>query len=144
MDVAIEDTGVAGAMAAQFERDLSRSTEIVLRTWRRPVPPPAPPRVRARRSARRVMRTVTGVGRSIGAAVTGSRSLEDFELGPLIGVGVVFAAFAALAVWWPPVVAIPLAVLVGWTGLSFIIEAAGLWIERRRTPVRPPAPKPRR
>ncbi|MEZ5317895.1 MAG: phospholipase D-like domain-containing protein [Vicinamibacterales bacterium] len=134
LDVAIEDPGVAGALATQFERDLAQSTEIVLRTWRRPVPPPAPPRVRARRSARRVMRTVTGVGRSLGAVVTGNRPLEDYEVPPLIGAGAILTGLAALAFWHPLVVAAPLAVIAGWTGLGFIVEAIALWSGRRRKP----------
>jgi CDP-diacylglycerol--glycerol-3-phosphate 3-phosphatidyltransferase/cardiolipin synthase len=132
MDIAIEDPSVARTLAEQFEHDLSLSTEIVLRTWRRPVPPPAPTSVRARRSARRVMRTVTGVTRSIGAAVTGNRPLEDFEIFPLIWVGVALTAFGAATFWWPLLIAAPLAVLVGWSGLGFIVEAATLWHSRRR------------
>lgn len=132
MDVAIEDQTVAETLAAQFEHDLTQSTEIVLRTWRRPVPPPAPPSVRARRSARRVMRTVTGVSRSIGAVVTGNRPLEEFEIFPLVGVSGLLLLGAAAAITWPLAVAAPIAVLAAWTGLGFMVEAVTLWRGRRR------------
>ena len=36
--------------------------------------------------SRRVARTVSGVGRTIGAAVTGNRPLENFEITPLVGI----------------------------------------------------------
>ena len=88
------------------------------------------PGARARRSARRVMRTMTGLGRSIGAAVTGNRRLVEFEFAPLMTFGAILAVVAGLAFWYPRVFAWPLAGLAGWTGLSFIAEAVKLW--RRR------------
>lgn len=130
LDVAIEDTDVAGQLAAQYQLDLSRSTEIVANRPHRPAAAPA--RIRAHRSARRAGRTVRGVGSSIGAAVTGSRMLEDYEIMPLMVAGASLAGVTALAVWRPAVVAWPMAVLLGWTGLSFIGEALTLWWHRRR------------
>jgi phosphatidylserine/phosphatidylglycerophosphate/cardiolipin synthase-like enzyme len=130
MDVAIEDADVAGRLAAQFQLDLAQSTEIVPNKPRpRPV---ASARLRAQRSARRATRTVRGVGSSIGAAVTGSRPLEDFEIAPLVATGLLLMALAAVAVWKPPAVAWPIAVLAGWTGLSFMGEALVRWIRRGR------------
>jgi phosphatidylserine/phosphatidylglycerophosphate/cardiolipin synthase-like enzyme len=128
LDVAIEDATVAGRLADQFLQDLSQSTEIVLHQPRPRAP--APTRVRARRSARRVVRTVTGVGRSMGAAVTGSRPLEDFEVFPLTVAAGILLAVAAIALWRPSVVAWPIAIVFGWTGASFAIEAAARWWKR--------------
>jgi len=130
LDVAIEDSDVAGQLAAQYQLDLSRSTEIVANRPHRPAAAPA--RIRAHRSARRAGRTVRGVGSSIGAAVTGSRMLEDYEILPLMVAGASLAAITALAVWRPSAVAWPIAVLLGWTGLSFIGEALMLWWHRRQ------------
>jgi cardiolipin synthase A/B len=129
MDIAIEDAGVARRLADQFRRDLTQSTEIVI--GQRRVPPAAPARVRARRSARRAQRAVTGVGRSIGAAITGSRPIEDFEVFPLFAAAVVLAATTALAIWRPGLVAWPVAIVAGWTGASFLVEALAMWWQGR-------------
>jgi hypothetical protein len=129
MDVAIEDATIAGRLADHFRQDLTNATEVVLD---KPRPrPPAPPRVRARRSARKAVRTVGGVGRSITAAVTGNRPLEDYEVAPLVGTGLVLSGIAGAAIWRPAIVAWPVAVILGWTGISFVVEAAVRWWRRR-------------
>jgi phosphatidylserine/phosphatidylglycerophosphate/cardiolipin synthase-like enzyme len=129
MDVAIEDATIAGRLADHFRQDLTNATEVVLD---KPRPrPPAPPRVRARRSARKAVRTVGGVGPSITAAVTGNRPLEDYEVAPLVGTGLVLSGIAGAAIWRPAIVAWPIAVLLGWTGISFVVEAAVRWWRRR-------------
>lgn len=128
-DVAIEDAGIAGRLAEHFREDLANSTEVVLDKPR--ARSSAPPRVRARQSARRAVRTVQGVGHSITAAVTGNRPLEDYEVAPLVGAGLVMTGIAAAAVWWPAIIAWPVALVVGWTGLSFVAEAAVRWWRRR-------------
>jgi hypothetical protein len=78
-----------------------------------------------------MIRTVTGVGRSIGAVVSGNRPLEDFEIAPLVGAGVLLGLLAALAFWAPKALAWPIAVIAAWTGASFMVEAAVMW--RRRS-----------
>lgn len=131
LDVAIEDQDVARTLAAHYEEDLAASTEIVLgqRRWRPRVP--MSPRARARRSARRVMRTVTGIGRSIGAAVTGNRPLEEFEYAPLLSFGTLLGTVAVLGLVYPHLLAWPFAVLAGWTAVSFVFDAMSLWRRRR-------------
>jgi hypothetical protein len=76
---------------------------------------------------------VSSVGHSVGAAVMGSRRLEDWESAPLMTIGGVCAAIAAIALWRPAVLAWPIALALAWIGLSFMAEAAGL-IRRRRHP----------
>jgi phosphatidylserine/phosphatidylglycerophosphate/cardiolipin synthase-like enzyme len=131
LDVAVEDPVVAKRLADHFRQDMARSTEIVLDRPRAKLV--APIRQRARRSARRASRAVTGVSRSIGAAITGSRPLEDFEVAPLVGVGVILGAIAALAVWRPGIFAWPIAVVAGWTALSFLFEAISMWWRKQGT-----------
>jgi phosphatidylserine/phosphatidylglycerophosphate/cardiolipin synthase-like enzyme len=131
IDVAVESESVARTLEAQYEEDLASSTEIVV-SRRRASGLPMDPRARARRSARRVMRTMSGIGRSIGAAVTGNRRLEDFEYAPLFTFGAILFVIAGLAFWWPRAFAWPLAALAAWIGISFIMEAVSLW-RRRRT-----------
>jgi cardiolipin synthase A/B len=128
LDVAIEDEAVARTLEAHYEDDLAHSTEIVL--GRRTTGLPMNPRARARRSARRVMRTMSGIGRSIGAAVTGNRRLEEFEYAPLFTFGTLLSILAVLAVMYPSALAWPLAVLAGWTGISLVLEAIPLWRKR--------------
>ena len=130
LDVAVEDEGVAGTLAAHYLEDLDRSTEIVLQTYRlaaRPRPTSARPASRRYRSSRRVVRTVTDVGRSLGAAVTGNRRLEDFEAGPVIATALVLTALAALAFFMPAALAWPFGALALWTAITFFAEAWGLW-----------------
>jgi phosphatidylserine/phosphatidylglycerophosphate/cardiolipin synthase-like enzyme len=135
LDVAVEDEGVARTMQEHFEEDLSRSTEIVLRAGASPA---RPDRTRARpfdgaarppRGSRRIVRSVTGVGRSIGAAVTGNRPLEAFEVVPLVTVASLLIAIAAIAVFAPFLIAWPLAAVAIWIAVSFFVEA---WAARRR------------
>jgi cardiolipin synthase A/B len=137
LDVVIEDEGVARTMEEMYVRDLEQSTEIVLRHGgqriRRGGGMPMSSGARARRSARRVMRTVSGLGRSIGAAVTGSRPLEDFEFVPLLTFGVTLSAVAVAAFWKPLLLAWPAAVLLAWTGVGLVVEAVAAWRRGRRS-----------
>jgi cardiolipin synthase len=70
---------------------------------------------------------MTGMGHSIGAAVTGSRPLENFELLPVLTVGLVLAGLAALALIAPRALAWPVAALAAWIGVTFLVEAWTLW-----------------
>ncbi len=134
LDVAVEDEGVAQTLAAHFEEDLAHSTEIVLASRRWTRRPPVQPRGRPRRarSSRRVVRTVTNVGHSLGAAITGNRPLESFEMVPLVGVGVLLAAIAVVAFIAPRLLAWPVAVLAGWTATTVLAEAWNVWRRSRR------------
>jgi phosphatidylserine/phosphatidylglycerophosphate/cardiolipin synthase-like enzyme len=134
LDVAIEDERIAGQLEQHFLQDLERATEIVLQTFRlstRPRGQKAAPRPTPRRyrSSRRVVRTVTDMGRSISAAVTGNRPLEEFELGPVIGVGLVLLALAAVGFFAPRALAWPIAAIAFWTAVTFLAEA---WTLSRR------------
>jgi phosphatidylserine/phosphatidylglycerophosphate/cardiolipin synthase-like enzyme len=135
LDVALEDHGVAATLEAHYLADLERSTEIVLQTHRLPTrfSVAAAPRhaTRGYRSSRRVVQTVTGVGRSLGAAVTGNRRLEDFEAGPVLATAFALMAMAAVAFFAPRALAWPFAVLAFWTAITFVAEAWKLW---RRKP----------
>jgi cardiolipin synthase len=123
LDVAIEDTDVAAVMEEHFLQDLSKATAITVGAkGRLMVSPTRPPRGRARQSARRVVREVTGVARSLGAAVTGSRPLEDFEVGPLLVLGSTFCALAALALYAPRIVAWPAAAMALWAGITLLVD----------------------
>lgn len=134
LDVAIEDAEFAERMAAQYEADLARATEIVL-TPRNRVRPAEPAAVHdARRalsgSAGRAAAGAVSVGSTLGAALTNRRILGAAEAGLLARVGAVFIAVAAIAAAWPQLVAWPLGVLAGWMGLAWMARSYTL----RRTP----------
>lgn len=133
LDVAIDDEGVARTMEAQFEEDIAHATEITLSDrGRLLVSGPTRRQGRARRSARRAVREVTGVARSVSAALTASRPLEDFEVTPLVVMGLTGMVVAALSIWQPRVVAWPVAALVGWAAVSLFVEAWRAWLAWRR------------
>jgi phosphatidylserine/phosphatidylglycerophosphate/cardiolipin synthase-like enzyme len=140
LDVAIEDEGIARTLEGHYEADLARSTEMVLSTYRRRSRPrfrrdTRQPRAAPRRlrSSRQVVRTVTGVGRSVGAAITGNRPVEGFELAPLIAVSAILALLAIVGFLTPRVLAWPTAVLAAWTATTVLIEAWTVWSKDRRT-----------
>lgn len=128
LDVAVEDQRVAGQMAEAFLEDLSQSTEIILVGRRRSRNrAPARAAARARGSARRVVRSVSSAGRSLGAAVMGSRPLSDYEIFPLIAGGLLLVALAVGVYLVPEVLMWPVVVVATWTGIGLLIEAIRLW-----------------
>jgi len=127
LDVAVEDEGVAAILASHYLEDLEQATEIVLRHGRRSRNrAPASAGARARGSARRAVRSVSGVGRSLGAAVTGSRPLGDFEIVPLVGAGAALLAGAVLAWFVPSLLVWPAVAVSAWIGVSLLAEALRL------------------
>jgi phosphatidylserine/phosphatidylglycerophosphate/cardiolipin synthase-like enzyme len=127
LDVAIEDQGVARTLEGHYEEDLDKSTEIVAaRSGRLKRSTPGRTRDSARRAARRALRTASGVGHAISAAVMGRRQLEAWESAPLLTLGLVLLGLTAVGLWRPFVLALPLAVLSIWIGLSFVAQALGL------------------
>jgi cardiolipin synthase A/B len=130
LDVAIDNVGVASVLESQFEDDLRRSTEITLSDHGRLLAtPPKPKRHLARRSARRAVREVTGVARSVGAALTASRPLEDFEVGPLLLLGATGLLLATIAFFRPTFLAWPAALLLLVAAFNLFTEA---WRARPR------------
>jgi cardiolipin synthase len=137
LDVAVEDRRFGAIMAAQYESDLARASEIVL-TRRNRVGPteirvgPAARRARSG-SAGRVAAGAVSVGSALGAALTNRRSLGVAEGGLLAKVGAVAIGFAIVAAFWPRVVAWPLAVLSAWVGLAWLAKAYALRRQGRQS-----------
>jgi phosphatidylserine/phosphatidylglycerophosphate/cardiolipin synthase-like enzyme len=132
LDVAIEDAAVAHTLERHFEEDLAHSTEVVLRTPRRGRRPAAGQPPRRYRSSRRVVRTVTGVGRSLGAAVTGNRPLENYEIRPIVTVALLLTGVAGVGFFSPWLLAWPAALLAAWLALTFLAEAWQVWRRSNR------------
>ena len=76
---------------------------------------------------------MTGIGHSVGAAVTGNRQLEAWESSPVLGIGLLAGLVAVFGFWHPKVLAWPLAILAAWIAISFIAEAVTLWWSGRDT-----------
>ena len=76
---------------------------------------------------------MSGVGRSLGAAVTGSRPLGDFEVVPLLGAGALLIGGGTAAFFYPSLLVWPAVAMAAWTGLSLITEALALARHQRRS-----------
>ncbi len=131
LDVVLEDEAFAKAMAAQFEADLERSTEIVLvagRRVRRADRMDAGEHARraASGSAGRVAAGAVSVGSALGAALTNRRALGPAEAGLLAKMALVALALGAVGALWPRAVAWPAALLAVWMGFSWLAKAVGL------------------
>ena len=135
LDVAIEDAAFAARMAAQYEDDLERATEIVLTRRNRVQPtdrsgaragraPGVVGQRRARRRGRRQRRQRAGrrahqssparAGGGAAARAGGCGGADRWPSSPCCG--------RALVAW-------PFAVLAGWIGLAALVSA---WSLRRR------------
>ncbi|HEV2540407.1 MAG TPA: phospholipase D-like domain-containing protein [Frateuria sp.] len=137
IDVAVEDTGFAALLEAQYERDLTNATEIVLAPRRhRPYiervkssteRPPRPKRPGG--SSSRAAAGALRIANTVGAALTDRRVLGDTARGPLLVGIAVLTVLAAVALVWPRVVSWPIAVLAAWFALNLAIR---VWRLRRR------------
>jgi cardiolipin synthase A/B len=142
LDVAVEDAGFAGALAQRFEEDLENATEVVLGVRR----PPASRERRLRRGSREGSAVKTAgairLGNAVGAALGGYRILGPSEATTLVLPGLALLLLAALFLAVPRVVAIPLAIVLAWLGVTLLL-AAGRARGARREGVGPRARRPR-
>lgn len=130
LDVAVEDRTFAEQMAVMYEEDLSRATEVVLTRRNRVGATEAPPRTVRRARAGSAGRAAAGamsMGSALGAALTNRRVLGPTESGLLVKLALVAVAVAVLALLWPWLVAVPVAVIVGWLGIAALWKA---WVLR--------------
>ncbi len=139
IDVAVEDTGFAEELAAQYERDLGNATEIVLapRRYRRGDKildgSARPPRVpKAGGTPSRAAASALRIANSVGAVLTNRRVLGDTAVGPLLAGMLALAAIAVIAVIWPAWIGWPFAGLAGWMALNLGVRGWRLRQERRR------------
>jgi cardiolipin synthase A/B len=153
LDVAIEDAAFARRMAAQYEKDLARSTEIVLTRHNRvrrsepSVDGEAEAGVRVRRavsgSAGRAAAGAVSVGSALGAALTNRRMLGPTEVGLLAMTAVFMLGVAAIAAVFPRVFAWPLALFAAWFGIAWAFKAWRLWHGHIRAPLTPESARER-
>jgi cardiolipin synthase A/B len=134
LDVAVEDAGFAGQLAAQYERDLGNATEIVLAPRRHG----SSERVRRSEERPRIHRNGGSSGRaaagalrianSVGAVLSNRRVLGDTSSGPLFIGTLALAALAVIAILWPAWIGWPFGLMTGWFALNLGIRA---WRVRR-------------
>jgi cardiolipin synthase len=135
IDVAMEDVGLAREMEEMFLADLENATEIVIDFKCRMVPDASV----SLRGDRGKPGSRGASGRAIGVirfahavveTVAGHRRSLGFAKSRLMAICAgAFLASSAIAILWPRVVALPLAVVMGWAGLTLMVRAIRL---RRR------------
>jgi len=153
IDVAVENEEFARHMEEMYLRDLENATEIVINMRRRVVPDrksAPPPLEHERKGPRGASGRAVGAVRfahAVGTAVTRRRALGFAQSSLMAIFGGLLAALAAVAVLWPRVIALPLAVLMAWLGVAMLINAVRLRQrqprgrrKRSRTPVRVKTP----
>jgi len=128
LDVVAEDERFAQEMEHMYLEDLARSTEIVLhkKRWVRPAAGRTeniPPRKTASGSAGRATAGVLRIGNAVGAAITNNRLLGPAEARILFSAACLLLIQTIVAIVWPRVVAIPLAILGGWLAISLFLKA---------------------
>ncbi len=131
LDVAVDNEDFAGRMAAMYEADLARSTEIVLGGRRRVRASAAAGGAGRRRralsgSAGRAAAGAMSVGAAVGAALTRRRVLGPAEANLLGVVAVMLIAVAVVGVLWPWVLSVPIAVIAAWLGVVMGLKALRL------------------
>jgi cardiolipin synthase len=146
LDVAVEDDGFANQMEEMFQRDLERSTEIVIsqrhvRAANPRVPlktrgPMWAPHRRTGRARRAAAAGAMRIGRTFGAALTARRALGAAEAGPLLWGVLLLGAIGFVGLKWPKALAYPLGVLLLWTAISWSIQALKLLRRRSRAVAR--------
>jgi cardiolipin synthase len=123
LDVIVEDERFSRSMEEMYLDDLSRSTEIVLDTKRRPLAISRRPRRRQESAARQAATGVMRLGNVVGAAITNRRELGPAEAMIMAQGAAILAAVALVATYWPKVVTVPIAVLCTWMAISLAIRA---------------------
>ena len=135
LDIAVEDTGFAGAMEEMFLSDLENSTEIVLSNRNRVTLTRKKPRIpyRHRRLSGSPGRTGSGAlraGFTIGAALTEHRLLGHAEA-KITGVaGILLLILALIGLFFPLAVTIPLGIFCGWISLTLLIRTYRLLTDK--------------
>ena len=130
LDLAVYDDDFGRQMQEMYVQDLEKSTEIVLS--HRKIRPRAQRPVHfqpLRGSASRAAASALRIGNTVGAALTNRRVLSGAEAGTMAKFGLGFFVVAVLGLFFPRALALPVAVLLGWLGVTLVLKA---WHIRRR------------
>jgi cardiolipin synthase len=128
LDVIAEDERFSQKMEEMYLQDLAHSVEIVLREKRRVLPTAERPRVgplqkTASGSAGRAAAGVLRIGNAVGAAITDHRVLGPAEAKIMFAAAWLLVLLSVVAILWPRVLAVPIAVLGGWVAISLLVKA---------------------
>jgi cardiolipin synthase len=141
LDVAIDSRAVAAEMERMYLADLTNATEVVLSHDRvRGIGDSLTARKRrTKRGHRRdgAAGSVAAAGairvaNAVGAAMANRRLLGPAEVGLLLGSGATLLALAVVAMLWPVLLALPVAVVAGYVGLALLWRAHRLRSQVRR------------
>jgi cardiolipin synthase len=145
LDVVIEDDRIGDEMEEMFLEDLERATEMVLTAQRRLAPSlqarrhvkmlDGSRRLRARVGSGSSSRAAAGaiqIGRTVSAAITNQRALGPAEARIMGSAGLLLFGGSVIAVLWPSVISVPLAVIGVWVAISLFIRAFHLHREGKR------------
>jgi len=145
IDVSIEDEQIATAMELKFIQDLEQATEVVLQGQRRRPVLSHPRDVDLAQSARDLIhpsstarraaaaaRQAARISDALGAVVRGTRPVENSEASAFLSIGLALLAVALLIGFFPYLVAAPLAVVLGVSGIGIALRALGLYHARNR------------
>lgn len=141
LDAVIEDTAFAECMVKSYLDDLTNATEVVLRGRRRnrAARSALPGGSSKRRMGDRRMgsgsagRGVAGairIGNTVTAAVTDRRVLAAADSRAIAMAGAVLVALSVVAVLWPRVFAIPIAILSVWFGGAMLLQSYRLRVHK--------------
>lgn len=133
LDIVVENEAFGQAMEDMFAKDLTNSTEIVLKARRRVRPAggisrPRPPR--AGGSAARAAAGALRIGNAIGSVLAARRVHQPTERALMGQGGAILAVLSIVGFLWPRVLAWPLALLFMWFALALIARA----VRRRKPP----------
>jgi cardiolipin synthase len=128
LDLAIEDDAFAQLMEETYERDLTHATEVVLKSRKR-VRLPCADAARSKPGGGSMARATAGalrVSRTVGAAMMNRRVLAPAEARTIALAGLVPLVLASLAIFFPHLVAWPLAAMLVWIAITLFIRASRL------------------
>jgi cardiolipin synthase A/B len=130
-----EDETFARQMEAMYLQDLANATEVILDeglTMPRPATRNDQAAAGGGGSAGRAAAGLLRIGNTVGAAVTGRRLLEPVEARIMLTVGVILLVIGVLLVFFPRVLAYPLAAVTGWFAVSLLCRSYRLRRSGRR------------
>ncbi len=131
LDVAVEDEAFAEQMEAMYLQDIGQATEIVLNEKRvRPRELRRRPRQPARyRGKTTGVATALRLGNTVAAAIQQQRVLGPVEAAIMLILGLLLLFVAAIGIYWPRLLALPIVVGSLWFAVCLLARA---WRLRRR------------
>lgn len=141
LDIAVEDEGFAAEMKAMYLEDLGQATEIVLspehlvRPLEERVRQRTPVRYRGKSAS---VASAVRLGHTVAAAMQQRRVLGAAEAAAMLLLGSILLAIAAIGVYMPHLLALPITVLSFWLAASLLLRALRLRLRHRARQRKPP------